>query len=66
MYGFLFCPRRVHPTDPSQKQDETDAKVDAAPPLKLSKAERRAKHAEFNRQIWESAYVSSRQIAAYS
>ncbi|KAF2691256.1 hypothetical protein K458DRAFT_287579 [Lentithecium fluviatile CBS 122367] len=39
----------------ADKQDVTDEKGEPAPPVKLSKAERRAKHAEFNRQIWESA-----------
>ncbi|PVH98778.1 hypothetical protein DM02DRAFT_530484 [Periconia macrospinosa] len=34
---------------------ESEKKVEPAPPPKLSKAERRAQHAEFNRQIWESA-----------
>jgi hypothetical protein len=48
-------PNCAHPTNPAQKQDETDTREDAILPAKLSKAERRAKHAEFNRQIWESA-----------
>jgi hypothetical protein len=39
----------------SQKQDETEQKQEPTPPVKLTKAERRAQHAEFNRQIWESA-----------
>ncbi|KAF2276264.1 uncharacterized protein EI97DRAFT_458748 [Westerdykella ornata] len=35
---------------------EASAKKDQTPePAKLTKAERRAKHAEFNRQIWQSA-----------
>lgn len=29
---------------------------------KLSKAERRAQQAEFNRKLWEDAYVTSMQI----
>lgn len=31
-------------------------------PVKLSKAERRAQHAQFNREIWESAFVYPTQL----
>lgn len=43
--------------------DKADAQPDppaAANPPKISKAERLAKHAEINRQIWQSAYANSR------
>ncbi|CAI6250159.1 unnamed protein product [Periconia digitata] len=36
-------------------QEESEKKGEPTAPVKLSKAERRAQHAEFNRQIWESA-----------
>ena len=40
-----------------QKHDGV-AEQEATPEtVKLTKAERRAQHAELNRQIWESAYV---------
>ena len=34
-----------------------EVKPEVAKPIKLSKAERRAQHAQFNREIWESAFV---------
>lgn len=49
-----FC---ASTTNTLQKQEETDKKEDAGLEIKLSKAELKAKHAESNRQIWESAYV---------
>lgn len=39
-------------------QKEDAKPQDAQPPAKLTKAQRRAQHAEFNRKIWESACVS--------
>ncbi|KAL8926480.1 MAG: hypothetical protein Q9172_001783 [Xanthocarpia lactea] len=40
-----------------QKADTPTAPTESAPkPAKVSKAERRAKQAEFNRQLWEDAY----------
>lgn len=41
----------------SQQQDGTAEQEAPKGPVKLTKAERRAQHAELNRQIWESAYV---------
>ena len=39
----------------------TEQKEDAKPkddqPVKLTKAQRKAQHAELNRKIWESAYA---------
>jgi hypothetical protein len=40
----------------SQKEDEKPK--EDQPPAKLSKAQRKAQHAELNRKIWESAYVN--------
>lgn len=34
-----------------------EVKPEVVKPVKLSKAERRAQHAQFNREIWESAFV---------
>ena len=34
-----------------------EVKPESTKPAKLSKAERRAQHAQFNREIWESAFV---------
>ncbi|KAF1956147.1 hypothetical protein CC80DRAFT_70023 [Byssothecium circinans] len=39
----------------ADRQDENEKKGVPAPPAKLTKAERRAQHAELNRQIWQSA-----------
>ena len=41
-------------TDCWQKEE---VKPEPAKPAKLSKAERRAQHAQFNRELWESAFV---------
>ncbi|KAF1364669.1 hypothetical protein EJ07DRAFT_161664 [Lizonia empirigonia] len=35
--------------------DREEVKTEVVQPVKLSKAERRAQHAQFNREIWESA-----------
>ncbi|KAF2995814.1 hypothetical protein E8E13_001359 [Curvularia kusanoi] len=35
--------------------DREDAKPEPPKPVKISKAERRAQHAQFNRELWESA-----------
>jgi hypothetical protein len=37
--------------------DKADEAAAAEEQVKISKAERLAKHAEINKQIWESAYV---------
>lgn len=42
-----------------QKADTPPNNDEPRPKAKLSQRERKAKHAEFNRQIWESAYVRS-------
>lgn len=39
------------------RQKEEDVKPEPAKPVKMSKAERRAQHAQFNRELWESAFV---------
>jgi hypothetical protein len=39
--------------------DRTDGAVAVEEQVKISKAERLAKHAEINKQIWESAYICS-------
>ncbi|KAF2869783.1 hypothetical protein BDV95DRAFT_497606 [Massariosphaeria phaeospora] len=39
----------------ADKEEHTEEKVEPSSQAKVSKAERRAKHAEFNRQIWEAA-----------
>jgi hypothetical protein len=41
---------------------KSDAPKESQKPVKLSQRERKAKHAEFNRQLWESAYVKSTRI----
>jgi hypothetical protein len=38
--------------------DKADEAAAAEAQVKISKAERLAKHAEINKQIWESAYVT--------
>jgi hypothetical protein len=40
-----------------QKQDNSAAHQEPREEVKLSKAERKARHAELNKQIWESAYA---------
>ena len=42
-------------SDPKEKTEET-VKEPEAKPKKLTKAERRAQQAEFNRQLWQEAY----------
>ncbi|KAF2472100.1 uncharacterized protein BDR25DRAFT_18309 [Lindgomyces ingoldianus] len=39
----------------ADKQETSDMNEEPPAPVKISKAERKAKHAELNRQIWESA-----------
>lgn len=45
-------------TDNAQKEE---VKPEPTKPVKLSKAERRAQHAQLNREIWESAFVCPSQ-----
>ncbi|KAL8736161.1 MAG: hypothetical protein Q9166_000316 [cf. Caloplaca sp. 2 TL-2023] len=46
-----------------QKADTTAATTESVPkPAKLSKAERRAKQAEFNRQLWEDAETQNQDF----
>lgn len=48
----------VKGTDIAQKEE---VKPELIKPAKLSKAERRAQHAQLNREIWESAFVCPSQ-----
>ncbi|KAK7976729.1 hypothetical protein PG989_015192 [Apiospora arundinis] len=43
----------------SQADKEAQEPAAPAPPAPLTKKERLAQHAELNRKIWETAYVSS-------
>jgi hypothetical protein len=52
------CPSTANaPAHSLQKEDEKPQ--GDQPPAKLTKAQRKAQHAELNRRIWESAYVPS-------
>jgi len=42
-----------------KKQEEAAVSKEPEPEPKLSKAERRAKHAEQQRKLWDAAYVQS-------
>lgn len=46
------------PAQPTAPEQKVSAKV--------SKAQKRAQHAEFNRQLWAEAYVSAFQFTYYS
>ena len=47
----------LHITAFTYIRQKEEVKPEVAKPVKLSKAERRAQHAQFNREIWESAFV---------
>jgi hypothetical protein len=54
--------------DWESQADKADSALESAQkeqPIRISKAERLAKHAETNKQIWQSAYVLTRYILLY-
>lgn len=56
MYSSLSGPSNSSLTH-RQKADVAPEKEEERDVAKLSKAERKAKHVELNRQLWDSAYV---------
>ena len=55
------CPRITHSskdsTDGEQKQVEAEQKGEPVPKPKLNQKERRAQHAQLQRELWDNAYV---------
>lgn len=55
--GFLRRPRPLSSCLSRSNSQSSVASEPSPKPAKLSKAERRARQAEFNRQLWEDALV---------
>lgn len=65
MYIYHFNRTSESFTNTFQKQ-ETSADTEPVENTKLSKAERKAKHVELNRQIWETAYAHIDDYCIYT